>query len=63
MAERGAQVVAARNLMAREWGARRYIQPGYQHFSGVVNGHYYLPATHLPNGRAIVVVQKPRHPW
>jgi hypothetical protein len=60
MAERGAQVVASRNLLVRESGTRCYVTPPYQHLSGVVSGHQYLPATHLPDGRAVVIVQKPR---
>jgi hypothetical protein len=58
MAERGAQVVAARNLLAQPFGARQRATPGYRHVTGVVAGHRYSPATYLPDGRAEVVVRR-----
>jgi hypothetical protein len=58
MAERGAQVVAARNLLARQQGGRRHVAPGYRHIRGVVRGYYYSPAKYLPDGRAVVIVRQ-----
>ena len=59
MAERGAQVVAARNLLVRESGAPQYVTSSYRHVSGVVSGHRYLRARYLADGGAVVVVQRP----
>lgn len=59
MAERGAQVVAARNLAARERGLS---VPGegrssYDTFSGSIRGHRYSPAIHHPDGTAEVTAE------
>jgi len=58
MAERGAQVVAARNLMAQEQMGHYHATPGYRHLSGTIGGYRYSPTRYLPDGRAIVAVQR-----
>lgn len=58
MAERGAQVVAARNLLARSAGQARGPVTGYRRVTGTVSGHCYGPARYLPDGRAVVSVRR-----
>ena len=61
MAQRGAQVVAARSLLVRERGAQYsqyYGTPGYRHLRGAVGGYRYLPTRYLPDGRAVVTIQR-----
>lgn len=58
LAERGAQVVAGRNLLVREAGAGRYVARGRFQVYGVIRGHRYSPPRHWADGRSVVEVRR-----
>lgn len=58
MAQRGAQVVASRNLLLQDPSARQYVASGYRQVSGVARSHHYGPIRYLPDGRAVVTARR-----
>lgn len=57
MAERGAQVVAARNLLHKLQTMPADSPQSAERMAGILRGHCFGPATFLPDGTAVVTVE------